>query len=195
MNFPIHSFSGTVEQRKPVVEASFAASQIPLSEGPSIASSPSFPVEDIIKLQDDKDLESRNGDLETTEDKDDNLAVSAWEIDEEDEPMSLSDLSSSFKQCFESSKQNRKARQVDELQESSRLHLKPFDYEAARKQVIFGDDSKAEGEGQISRHGSGGKKNSSVTGRVLKDDGSKELSQGKRRQAFPATGNRSASFR
>lgn len=153
VNFPFHSFSGSGEQSKPAVGPSVAASQIPLLAEPATAPPSSSKAEDIIMLEDDTELEeSTNGDLETTkEDKDSNLAASASETDKDnDEPMSLSDLSSSFQQCFESFKPNRKAKQVEKPRESSGLQLKPFDYEAARRQVIFGDRSKKElgGDGE-----------------------------------------------
>ncbi|KAF3442993.1 hypothetical protein FNV43_RR16911 [Rhamnella rubrinervis] len=197
VNFPFHSFSGGGEQSKPTVVACVPATQIPVSAEHDTTPPTSSKAEDIIMLEGDNEFEeSRDGNSETTkEDRDSNLAASASEIDKDnDEPMSLSDLSSSFQQCFESFKPNRKARQVEKPLESGGLQLKPFNYEAARRQVMFGSEKELR-EGEISVNDSGGKKKSSVTVRAPKDDGSRELAQGKRRQAFPATGNRSATFR
>lgn len=146
-------------------------------------------------LQDDLDVEeSRNGDLGTTKDDgDDNLVASALGTDWE-EPMSLSDLSSSFRQCFDSDDQKRKVRQVDKPRESIGLQLKPFDYEAARKQVVFEENSKELGLGERSRRDLKVKKKSDKSC-APKDDETGEFAQGRRRKAFPATGNRSSTFR
>ncbi|XP_021828799.1 protein RRP6-like 2 isoform X2 [Prunus avium] len=53
----------------------------------------------------------------------------------------LSDLSSSFQNCFQSRKRNRKPREVKKSLESCGLQVKPFDYEAAKRGVIFGAKS------------------------------------------------------
>lgn len=128
------------------------------------------------------------------EHKENNSAAFALGLDGEDDPMSLSELSSSFKKCFPPHNQNRKAREVEKSQESGGLQVKPFDYEAARKQVIFEEkpakDVGAGGEG-MKNLGPRAKKKTVVDG----DDGSKEFPQGRRRQAFPSTGNRGATFR
>ncbi|KAG2251650.1 hypothetical protein Bca52824_081786 [Brassica carinata] len=59
------------------------------------------------------------------------------EVDAEDEPMSLSELSTNFKKCFNSmNKSNNKA------QKPEFLNIEPFDYEAARKEVTFGEGQK-----------------------------------------------------
>ncbi|ONH94321.1 hypothetical protein PRUPE_7G010800 [Prunus persica] len=193
MNFPFHSFTGSSEQSKPIIEAPATSSKIPHSEGPLTASPERSNLVDIITLENDSDVgEPINGCSETRNEND--SVASALERDGEDEPMSLSDLSSSFQKCFQSRKQNKKPREVEKSQESGGLQVKPFDYEAAKRGVIFGAKPvKEAGEGVRSLN-SGGKKKS-LGGIVSNDDGSKELAQGRRRQAFPASGNRSATFR
>lgn len=193
VQFPFHSLSRISGQSKPVTETPVTVFKVP----PAAVASP---VKDDTVLQDDLDVkESRNGDFGTAkddEDNDNNLAVSASEIDK-DEPMSLSDLSSSFQQCFHSVNRNRKAREEDKSEESKQsigLQLKPFDYEAARKEVIFGEKSKELGVGERSLHDSKAKKKSDKVC-IPKDDEAGEFAQGRRRKAFPATGNRSATFR
>ncbi|RID62307.1 hypothetical protein BRARA_E01390 [Brassica rapa] len=109
---------------------------------------------------------------------------SGKEVDAEDEPMSLSELSTNFQKCFNSmSKSNNKA------QKPEFLNIEPFDYEAARKEVTFG-------EGQKGRQG-GKKEGGSKAGGQKKGSAPEqsEFGQGKRRQAFPASGNRSATFK
>ncbi|XP_013680237.2 protein RRP6-like 2 isoform X2 [Brassica napus] len=106
------------------------------------------------------------------------------EVDAEDDPMSLSELSTNFQKCFNSmSKSNNKA------QKPEFLNIEPFDYEAARKEVTFG-------EGQKGRQG-GKKEGGSKAGGQKKGSAPEqsEFGQGKRRQAFPASGNRSATFK
>ncbi|XP_034223777.1 protein RRP6-like 2 isoform X3 [Prunus dulcis] len=184
MNFPFHSFTGSSEQSKPIIEAPATSSEIPQSEGPLTASPERSNLDDIITLENDSDVGKPINDS----------VASALERNGEDEPMSLSDLSSSFQKCFQSRKQNKKPREVEKSQESGGLQVKPFDYEAAKRGVIFGAKPvKEAGEGVRSLN-SGGKKKS-LGGIVSNDDGSKELAQGRRRQAFPASGNRSATFR
>ncbi|KAK1382478.1 hypothetical protein POM88_020213 [Heracleum sosnowskyi] len=56
----------------------------------------------------------------------------------QDETVSLSDLSSSFKKCFQSTQKERKATQVWKSQEPIQ-QFKPFDYEAGRKRAGFED--------------------------------------------------------
>ncbi|XP_068308573.1 protein RRP6-like 2 [Pyrus communis] len=198
VNFPFHSFSGRSEKSKPTLEARDKSSETPHSEGPLPASPSGSGLGDIITLENDSDGgEPVDGSSETRNEPEENDSVpSALGRDGEDEPVSLSDLSSSFQKCFQSLNQNRKTREVEKSQESGGLQVKPFDYEAAKSQVIFGAKPVREAgaaEGVKSLNSAGKKK--SLAGLVSNDDGSKELGQGRRRQAFPATGNRSATFR
>lgn len=195
VQFPFHSLSRIGGQSKPVTETPVTVFKVP----PAAVASPAKG--DTTVLQDDLDVkESRNGDFGTAKEDDDddnnNLEASASEIDK-DEPMSLSDLSSSFQQCFPSVNRNRKAREEDKSEESKQsigLQLKPFDYEAARKEVIFGEKSKELGAGERSLHDSKAKKKTDKVC-IPKDEEAGEFAQGRRRKAFPATGNRSATFR
>lgn len=185
VNFPFHSFSGRIEQPNPKMEEPGRLSEIPHSEVP-VAVSPARPsLEDFITLENGSHI---------PEHKENNSVASALGMDGEDDPVSLSELSSSFKKFLPPLNQNRKARELEKSQESGGLQVKPFDYEAGRRRVIFGEkaakDVGAGVEGMKSL-GSRAKKKTLVDG----DDGSTELPQGRRRQAFPATGNRSATFR
>lgn len=196
VQFPFHSLSSIGGQSKTVTETPVTVFKVP----PAAVASPAKG--DTTVLQDDLNVkESRNGDFgaakeDDDDDNDNNLAASVSEIDK-DKPMSLSDLSSSFQQCFHSVNRNRKAREEDKSEESKQsigLQLKPFDYEAARKEVIFGEKSKELGAGERSLHDSKAKKKSDKVC-IPKDDEAGEFAQGRRRKAFPATGNRSATFR
>ncbi|KAB2048429.1 hypothetical protein ES319_A13G112800v1 [Gossypium barbadense] len=62
----------------------------------------------------------------------------------------------------------------------------------ARKQVKFGVDTEEKPGSQVN---SARKKKSSAVGLLQIDDGTKLFPQARRRQAFPASGNRSATFR
>lgn len=196
VQFPFHSLSSIGGQSKTVTETPVTVFKVP----PAAVASPAKG--DTTVLQDDLNVkESRNGDFgaakeDDDDDNDNNLAASVSEIDK-DKPMSLSDLSSSFQQCFHSVNRNRKAREEDKSEESKQsigLQLKPFNYEAARKEVIFGEKSKELGAGERSLHDSKAKKKSDKVC-IPKDDEAGEFAQGRRRKAFPATGNRSATFR
>ncbi|XP_010440775.1 PREDICTED: protein RRP6-like 2 [Camelina sativa] len=105
----------------------------------------------------------------------------AKKVETEDEPMSLSELSTNFQKCFNSMKKSNKAQKQTEF-----INIEPFDYEAARKELKFG-------EGQKGRQG----KKEAGAGQKKKGSGPEqsEFGQGKRRQAFPASGNRSATFK
>ena len=174
-----------MDQSNPRIEEPERRSENPHSEVAVTVSSTRPSLGDYITLESGSQV---------PEHKENNSAASTLGMDGEDDPMSLSELSSSFKKCFPPHNHNRKAREPEKSQDSGGLQVKPFDYEAARKQVIFGQkpakDVGAGGEGMKSL-GPRAKKKNVVDG----DDGSNELPQGRRRQAFPATGNRSATFR
>ncbi|KAK0600373.1 hypothetical protein LWI29_014363 [Acer saccharum] len=205
VNLPFHSFAVRDEQPKQVIEEHSRVVEVPQSEEPPALPAARSSAEDLIMLDDDdtNEEESDHGNLETTDPpREDNSASSALEVDEEDEPMSLSDLSTSFQKCLNSSNKNKngKAKKVEKSEEASGLlQLKPFDFEAARKHIRFGKAQKEEPAGDEGKKKnplvSGDKKKGSAVGRAQKDDGTNELPQGKRRHAFPATGNRSGTFR
>lgn len=159
-------------------------------------------LEEIIMLDTDtgaEDMEKNNiENLDEHREKSSSVSTSENE-DEDDEPTSLSELSSNFQKCFQSNNQNIKIRQPKKTEQPGGvLQLKAFDYEAAREQVKFGERieraSSRGGDGHIEKKDSGGKKRS-TTGQEQPSDLTKQLQQGRRRQAFPASGNRSATFR
>ncbi|GMI65046.1 RRP6-like 2 [Hibiscus trionum] len=200
VNLSFHSFPGTEEQSKPPVIEPTKLPEVPQPEGPpAVIPTESSTVEDVIMLEDDSNKDEQidgSNSPEATVDrprKESSMEPSS-ETEKEDETMSLSDLSTSFQQCFESMNQNRKAVKVKKSKEpSGLLQIKPFDYEAARKEVKFGED--AEEESGSHTNYAGKKKKGLAAGRLQIDDGSKQFPQARRRQAFPASGNRSATFR
>ncbi|KAH9784596.1 protein RRP6-like 2 [Citrus sinensis] len=199
-DIPFPSSFGSGQQTKPIIEESNRVTVVSQSEEPAPAARSD--TEDIITLEDDIDEEEQNlGNLETASAPgEDGSAGSALEMGKQDETMSLSDLSTSFQECFHSANNNRKPGKPERSEEPSGfLQLKPFDFEAARKQIEFGEDAKEKSAGVDGNKrkpvNSGDKKKVSAVDQAQKDDGTKELSQGRRRSAFPATGNRSATFR
>ncbi|XP_010550642.1 PREDICTED: protein RRP6-like 2 isoform X2 [Tarenaya hassleriana] len=148
--------------------------------------------EDVILLDDNSDEEPEtDGESRTCDAAKEK--ESAQKVDGEDGPMSLSEVSSKFPKCF---KQKEKPSAFMSLKPGF-LNLKPYDYEAAaRKEIRFREPEKGEGEGKgkakRKRVGdSEGKKKGLET---VKVDEATEFGQGKRRQAFPASGNRSKTF-
>ncbi|XP_060197491.1 protein RRP6-like 2 isoform X2 [Lycium barbarum] len=159
-------------------------------------------LEDVMLLDDDSDLEEPvKDDSEATNNQPEcgetNNAVSVEEMDEGDENMALSNLSS-FNKCFHSINQKSKAKLAEKQQaHEGQLKVQPFDYEAARQQEVFGEDpgkQHLEREGDESRRSETGKKKDLVLGQPP-IEGTAEFQQGRRRQAFPASGNRSYTFR
>ncbi|XP_050235481.1 protein RRP6-like 2 [Mercurialis annua] len=198
VNLPFHSFSGINEAAKPAVEEPPVATT-PCSEE-SLAASATRSIEDVIMLHDNSDEEiQENVDSETKDArKDTKLAGSESGTDDDGEPTSLSDLSSSFQKCFPSINRNKSNRNVENSHDPTGLmQLKPFDYAEAKKLVRFGESpaEKSKAEGDEARGTVDRRKSSVIPGGEKDDDGTTPLAQGKRRQAFPASGNRSATFR
>ncbi|KAF7852260.1 hypothetical protein BT93_L5398 [Corymbia citriodora subsp. variegata] len=201
VNLPFHSFSGSKEQPEALREPEALGEEpAQASEAQNILVLATTKAEDIIMLEDNDDAEeSPQDDSDTEKDMEETDSMEPnLKTDKDDEAISLTDLSSSFQRCLESVKQSKKAGQVENSQEtSSFLQVKPFDYEAARREVRFGVDKKdgsGRDEGQKRLLNSRGRKNSSAADQFQKDDGSR-LPEGRRRQAFPASGNRSVTFR
>ncbi|KAK6944193.1 HRDC domain [Dillenia turbinata] len=210
VNLPFHSFSGGNEQLKPFVEDHSKALKVPNADK-SVAECASVDKpEDVILLEGHSSAEeSIDGDAGAANDqsgqREGNDTGSASEGEKGDESLSLSDLSSSFQKCFQSineKKEAKKSRQVKKSPQSvGFLQVEPFDYEAARKQVRFGgnheDRSDAEDDENAStRVGVRAKKKSSgPDSQIHRDEGNREFAPVRRRQAFPPTGNRSATFR
>ncbi|CAJ1947892.1 unnamed protein product [Sphenostylis stenocarpa] len=202
VSLPFHTFLGSSEKSKPTVETPSVAFE--LSEPPKPVSDivSASPLDEIIMLESDmggEDMMQNNlGNSNVQTEK--NSGVSTSGKEDKDEPVSLSELSSNFKKCFHSNDQNNKTRQPKKSDRfSGVVQLKPFDYEAARKHAKVGEDTKKASsqdcDGEVDDSGS--KKQRSIIGqeRGQASDSTKQLQQGKRRQAFPASGNRSATFR
>ncbi|KAJ0015012.1 hypothetical protein Pint_20018 [Pistacia integerrima] len=188
------------ELPKPVAEESKVLEV--QSEEPPVEPSARSNTEDVIMLKDDVNGdESTHDNLEKTHvPREDDSAEPALEMHEQDEPMSLSDLCTSFQECLQSVNKNRKPRKLEKSENHSGfLQIKPFDFEAARKHIRYGEAPTEESVriagSQKNPRDSGDKKKSSAGNQGQKNDGTKELSEGKRRFAFPATGNRNATFR
>ncbi|KAJ6974973.1 hypothetical protein NC653_030961 [Populus alba x Populus x berolinensis] len=205
VNLPFHSFMGINEPPKLVVEEPIGVSEISHPEESLDVPATGSSLQDIILLDNDSDMEQnthiaepdRDDSKTTNVNGDDKSSGSASETDGE-EPVSLADLSRSFQNCFPSSNQNKKTAEVKKSGEpSGGLKLKPFDYTTALRS----------GEDPAGRLKVGSAKNqrgvldsvgtikSSPGAQMQKDDETGEYRQGRRRQAFPATGNRSATFR
>nr|KYP65283.1 Exosome component 10 [Cajanus cajan] len=202
VSLPFHSFLGSSEKSEPTVGTLSVASKVSEPQKPVPDIVPPPPLDEIIMLESDmgaEDMEQNN--LENSnEHREKNSVVSTSGKEDEDEPVSLSELSSNFQKCFHSNDQTNKTRQLKKTEEPSGLvQLKPFDYEAARKHVKFGEDTKhasSQGSyGHMETDDTGSKKQRSTVGQEQASDLTKQLQQGKRRQAFPASGNRSATFR
>ncbi|KAH8480801.1 hypothetical protein Peur_062385 [Populus x canadensis] len=205
VNLPFHSFMPRNEPPKPVVEEPIV-SEISHPEESLAVPATGSSLQDIIMLDDDSDMEqdTRIGEPErddsktTNVNRDDKSSGTALETDKVEEPVSLSDLSTSSQKRFQSSNQNRRTAEGKESGESSSvLKLKPFDYTAALR---FGDGPTenlkvGNDKNQRDVRVSVGKIKSSPGAPVQKDDETGEFREGRRRQAFPATGNRSATFR
>ncbi|XVF42600.1 hypothetical protein PTKIN_Ptkin01aG0377000 [Pterospermum kingtungense] len=198
VNLSFHSFSGTAEVPKPASKEPTGVSQVSRPQEPPTVVGTKSTFEDVIMLEGNLDKDESidgSGSPENTDTPKEESPVApiSETNEEEDEIMSLSELSTSFQQCCQSINQNRKVVKVKKSKEpSSPLQVKPFDYEAARKQVKFGEDAEEEAGSQLT---SAGRKKGSAVGRLQIDDGTKQFPQARRRQAFPASGNRSATFR
>ncbi|XP_057983111.1 protein RRP6-like 2 isoform X2 [Malania oleifera] len=122
----------------------------------------------------------------------------SYDTKQDYEPTSLSDLSSSFQKCFQPINKTRKCKQVEKSQESHGLpQIKPFDYEAVKKHGKFeqtGEESGAVSDRHMAQLDLDAKKNLGVDLIQRGVEGSEDFPLGVRRQAFPASGNRSATF-
>ncbi|KAF2306892.1 hypothetical protein GH714_022386 [Hevea brasiliensis] len=197
VSLPFHSFLDRNKLPELLEEEPVLVSEIPHAEESFVVPPADSSLEEIIVLEDDSYVEViENDDSETKDSHRDSKELGSGLIMEEEEHASLSVLSTSYQKCFQSGNQNRTIEKIQKSQEpTGLLQLKPFDYAAARKRVKFGKESEegsieAGDKDQGSLDSLGGKK---ISG-VQKDDGTNEFSEGERRQAFPATGNRSAPF-
>lgn len=160
--------------------------------------------EDIIPLRSGSDVEEsgNDGTPNETDLKTENSG---------DETVSLSDLSSSFQKCFRSSGEMIKKTNLVEKSPCNNNNvvgffpqLRPFDYDSTKNNIIFGGEKPVavgdnenreddDGDGSVNRRQKkGGRKNNGAV--TQRDERNKELAPGGRRHAFPASGNRSATF-
>ncbi|GAB2273458.1 hypothetical protein Dimus_008251 [Dionaea muscipula] len=146
--------------------------------------------EDIIMIEDGSDPDETHAEEsaatasekpEAIKDPEDDFSL----VDEVYEELSLSELSSSLQKCFESI--NRK--EDEKHHKPEQVQVTPFNYEEAKRQVNFWVDVEKPSGGE---GGSSNSRKSGFSGRAMDNEG--KLAPGKRRQAFPATGNRSATF-
>ncbi|KAK5772880.1 hypothetical protein PVK06_049180 [Gossypium arboreum] len=179
VDLSFHSFSGTKEQPEPATKDTTRSLEVSRPEEPPTIETTESTSENIIVLEDNLNKkETNNGNSSPG-----------------DETMSLSELSTSFQQCLQSiNDQNRNVVKVEKPKEAIDVpQMKAFDYEAAMKEVKFGEEIVGEESGNQSN--SAGKKKSSAIDRLQIDDGTKQFPQARRRAAFPASGNRNATFR
>ncbi|KAL2646700.1 hypothetical protein AAZV13_05G072200 [Glycine max] len=195
VSLPFHSFLGSSEKSEPTVETHTVASEMLESQRPVSDVVSVSPLDEIIMLESGTGAENmeQNNLESSSEHREKDSVVSISGKEDEDESVSLLELSSNFKKCFHSNDQNYKTRWPKKTEQPSGLvPMKPFDYEAARKHVKFGEHTKhASSKGSDSHmevEDSGSKKQRSTIGQG-------QLPQGRRRQAFPASGNRSSTFR
>jgi len=190
---------GSSEKSEPTVETPSVASEMLEPPKPVSDIVSASPLDNIIMLESDtgaegmelNKLENYNVHMEK------NSGVFTSGKEDKDEPVSLSELSSNFQKCFHSNDQNNKTRQHKKTEQSSGVvQLKAFDYEAARKHVKYGEHTKhaSSQDCDVEVEDSDSKQRSTI-GQEQASDSTKQLQQGKRRQAFPASGNRSATFR
>lgn len=114
-----------------------------------------------------------------------------------DEPMSPSDLTSSFEKCFQSINERRNCQRNQKSFQKPEINfnLKPFDYAAARKNVKFDDDGDDETktEDRI-KTSPDSRQMHRASGQAQGDERSRGSQQARRRQAFPPSGNRSTTY-
>ncbi|KAL6005173.1 hypothetical protein ACLOJK_005735 [Asimina triloba] len=210
VTLPFHSFSGNSKQSRLVSDESIncckplqsEANEPLCSESNDCACEPA----EVVKLEEVIPLETGDDDRGSSPEsatadmlENGNARDPASGSEAVDEPTSLSDLASSFEEFF---KQKRKAKQAELRSEESdnSFQLKPFDYAAARKQNIFAAqeaEEAAEGNKGASKLALDSKerRRGLIPSPAQREEGSKEFPQARRRQAFPASGNRSATFR
>ncbi|KAK8639136.1 hypothetical protein V6N13_137529 [Hibiscus sabdariffa] len=192
VNLSFQSFLGTEHQSKRVVKEPIRVSQISPPEEPPTLVASQLTFKDIIMLEDNSNVDEPidgGGSMEITHPPNTNRPVchtSKTNKGDEEESTSPSDLSTSSQQCTQPFKVKKSKEQ------SGPLRIKPFDYETARKQFRFGEDAEEESGSRVN---SAHKKKSAADRLLQIEDGNKRFPQARRQQAFPASGNRSATFR
>ncbi|XP_077247718.1 polynucleotidyl transferase, ribonuclease H fold protein with HRDC domain-containing protein isoform X2 [Tasmannia lanceolata] len=198
---PFHSFLGPSEPSKPIADEGIKFPDLQetihkCNDEPDVVSK----LEEIIPLEMDSNvvakleeiipLEKDSNDLESDD------GARLGESDMFEEPMSLTDLSSSFKECVRSINETRNLKQMGKRSEESDncTQVEIFDYAAAREEMRFGEEREGLRGGDHKKPSdSREKRKGSVSARI--PSAGNEFQQPRRRQAFPASGNRSATFR
>lgn len=121
------------------------------------------------------------------------------ECNASDEPMSPSDLSSSFEKCFQSlnERMDSQQKQKPSQEPTVNFNLKPFDYSAARKNLMLskiGEDEAKTEDNKKTFLDSKQKPKAAMYGKDIFDEQSRGSQQPRRRQAFPPSGNRSTTY-
>ncbi|KAK9078581.1 hypothetical protein SSX86_002638 [Deinandra increscens subsp. villosa] len=218
VSLPFHSFTDKTEPSV-VKESPTTPQEIPVLP-PS-----SEPGIDVIMLESDSDAEEKaekpanddgseiekeekpandDGSEQKTEDENNVILLdsdcSEEEKDGNDGTKSLSDLSSSFQKCVQTA--NEKSKSIPEVEAAVPVGLVeviPFDYAAARKELRFGENGSEHEDGDGSKNQGGKRERKKAGGGGRKESAGAERSGdfelGRRRQAFPASGNRSSTFR
>ncbi|RWW27415.1 hypothetical protein GW17_00008157 [Ensete ventricosum] len=114
-----------------------------------------------------------------------------------DEPMSPSDLTSSFEKCFQSINERRNCQRSQKSSQKPEINfnLRPFDYAAARKNVKFDDDGDDETKTEDPiKTSPDSRQMHRASGKAQGEERSRGSQQARRRQAFPPSGNRSTTY-
>ncbi|CAA6658493.1 unnamed protein product [Spirodela intermedia] len=176
---PFHSFSGG---------AAVAGAQplVPPDRGEDEPAGGGAEVEDIIPLTDESEDPPADGGR--PENGSSAAASPPVGAEEEEQPLSLSELSSSFEECFKAAAESRRG---DGAAAAAPPQWKPFDYAAARKEAAPGDGGGDRRRGK--QRGNGG---AAVLPRraPATEDTAADFQAPRRCQAFPPSGNRSATF-
>ncbi|MQL94636.1 hypothetical protein Taro_027285 [Colocasia esculenta] len=212
VTLPFHSFSGGVGQATlgpgpTLMSAKPQQPEPPTHQENEPRLAAAAELDGIIPLANESDDSQSPGDSPSNNDglkhrewfpqipRDGSAERSVVEMSMPEEPMSLSELSSSFQKCFQSTNQSQSAKEAGK--EGTSSPLQPYDYAAAGKEVKFGDgqdrNSVAEDDNPIR----GRRRRGSAVrhGGVADEEKLNDFQAPRRCQAFPASGNRSATFR
>lgn len=183
---PFHHFSGGVKSPA----TSLPVAELAYSEPENICNDPASQMEEVIQL-----------DTGTHNHLPENCNVDGQNhCEPEDTEMSSSprELSSGNEQRFRSINESRNVQQNHKALEEPEFHdqLKPFDYAEARKNISFGEvKSERRKDNAVARainKDSGDKRRTSKQPGGEEDEG--DFQNPRRRQAFPPSGNRSATY-
>ncbi|KAI3809440.1 hypothetical protein L1987_25413 [Smallanthus sonchifolius] len=197
VSLPFRSFTDKSAPSHPVVKESPTPQEIlvlPLASEPET---------DVIMLESDSDIEEKDekpgndeGSEPETEDENNVILLDSDCSDEEKDgnegTESLADLSSSFQKIVQTANEKRKS--DPEVEEGGSVGLVTVGVrfgEDGSSNGEDGDGSKNQGKGERKKKGGGGGGRKDSAGAERSGD----FQMGRRRQAFPATGNRSSTFR